>query len=42
MFATHISPTSHRTSGKLAYFSLAILYTYGLLTMVSTLTSQIL
>lgn len=42
MFAKHLSATSSKLSGRAAYFGLAVLYTYGLLAAVGTMTSQIL
>jgi hypothetical protein len=42
MFWTHLSATSHKRSGRIAYFGLAVLYTFGLLTAFGTMTSQIL
>lgn len=42
MFSTHLSATSHKLSGRIAYFGLAVLYTFGLLSVMGTMTSQIL
>lgn len=42
MLTSHLSATSHKLSGRIAYYGLAVLYTYGLLAAVGTMTSQIL